>query len=69
VGREEFRGVRVLLANPRWERCFVEFLGLSGVGRVTTDRTDEDSARAARMVEWVVWDAVDKAAPPGRGFI
>jgi hypothetical protein len=26
-------GVRVLLANPRWERRFVKFLELSGVGR------------------------------------
>jgi hypothetical protein len=26
-------GVRVLLANPRWERWFAKFLELSGVGR------------------------------------
>jgi hypothetical protein len=26
-------GVRVLLANPRWERRFVKFLELTGVGR------------------------------------
>jgi hypothetical protein len=46
-------GVRVLLANPRWERHFVKFLELSGVGRVMADGTDEDDARAARMDEWV----------------
>jgi hypothetical protein len=27
----------VLLANPRWERRFVKFLELSGVGRVIVD--------------------------------
>jgi hypothetical protein len=31
----------VLLANPRWERHFVKFLELSGVGRVMADGTDE----------------------------
>jgi hypothetical protein len=44
-------GVRVLLANPRWERRFVKFLELSGVGRVVADGTDEDGARAVRMDE------------------
>jgi hypothetical protein len=28
------RGVRVLLANPRWERRLAKFLELSEVGRV-----------------------------------
>jgi hypothetical protein len=60
-------GVRVLLANPRWERRFVKFLELSGVGRVMADGTDEDGARAARMDEWVAWDAVERAAPRGEG--
>jgi hypothetical protein len=49
-------GVRVLLANPRWERRFVRFLELSGVGRVMKDGTDEESAYAARMDEWVAWE-------------
>jgi hypothetical protein len=57
-------GVRVLLANPRWERRFVKFLELSGVGRVMADGTDED---AAKMDEWVVWDAVERTAPRGEG--
>jgi hypothetical protein len=52
-------GVRVLLANPRWERRFVKFLQLPGAGRVMSDGTDEDGARAAKMDEWVVWDATD----------
>jgi hypothetical protein len=48
-------GVRVLLANPRWERRLVKFLELSGVGRVMANGTDEDGAYAARMDEWVRW--------------
>jgi hypothetical protein len=32
VQRVDPGGVRVLLANPRWERRFVKFLELSGVG-------------------------------------
>jgi hypothetical protein len=60
-------GVRVLLANPRWERRLVEFLELSGVGRVIADGTDEDGAYAARMDEWVAWEAVEGTAPRGEG--
>jgi hypothetical protein len=41
----------VLLANPRWERRFVKFLELSGVGRTMADGTDEDGVYAARMDE------------------
>jgi hypothetical protein len=62
-------GVRVLLANPRWERRFVKFLELSGVGRVMADGTDEDGAYAARMDERVAWEAVEGSAPSGRGLI
>jgi hypothetical protein len=42
-------GVWVLLANPRWERQFVKFLELLGVGRMMADGTDEDDACAAKM--------------------
>jgi len=49
-------GVRVLLANPRWERRFVKLLELTGVGRTVADGTSEDGARAARMDEWVAWE-------------
>jgi hypothetical protein len=52
-------GVRVLFANPRWERRFTKFLELSGVGRVMADGTDEDGAYAARMDEWVAWETVE----------
>jgi len=45
-----------LLANPRWERRFVRFLELSGVGRTMADGTDEDGAHAARMDEWIAWE-------------
>jgi hypothetical protein len=60
-------GVRVLLANPRWERRLVKFLELSGAGRVMADGTDEDGAYAARMDEWVAWETVEGAAPRGEG--
>jgi hypothetical protein len=60
-------GVWVLLANRRWERRFVKFLGLSGVSRVVADGTDEDGARAARMDECVVWETVERIAPRGEG--
>jgi hypothetical protein len=59
-------GVWVLLANPRWERRFVKFLELSGVGEVMADGTDEDGARAAKMDEWVVWEAEEGIAPPAK---
>jgi hypothetical protein len=49
-------GIRVLLANSRWERRFVKFLELSGVGRAVADGTNEDDAHAARMDEWVAWE-------------
>ena len=42
-------GVRVLLANPRWERRFVRFLELSGMGKTMAEGTDEESAHAARV--------------------
>jgi hypothetical protein len=64
---KNYGGVRVLLANPRWERQFVKFLELSGVGRAVADGTDEDAARAAKMDEWVVWETVERAAPRGEG--
>jgi hypothetical protein len=60
-------GVRVLLANPRWERRLVKFLELSGVGRVMADGTDEDGAYAARMDEWVARETAEGAAPRGEG--
>jgi hypothetical protein len=60
-------GVRVLLANPRWERCLVKFLELSGMGRVMADGTDEDGAYAASMDDWVAWETVDSLAPRGEG--
>ena len=46
-------GIRVL-ANPRWEKRFVRLLELSGVGRTIADRTDEESAYAARIDELIV---------------
>jgi hypothetical protein len=60
-------GVRVLLANPGWERRLVTFLELSGVRRVMVDWMDEEGAYAERMDEWVAWEAVERAAPRGEG--
>jgi hypothetical protein len=60
-------GVRVLLANPRWERRFVRFLELSGVGRTMKDGTDEESAYAARMDEWVAWETRRGREEKGEG--
>jgi hypothetical protein len=57
-------GVRVLLANPRWERRFVKFLELSGVGRVIADGMDEDGAHAARMDKWAAWETVERERGP-----
>jgi hypothetical protein len=59
-------GVRVLLANPRWERRLVKFLELSGVGRVVADGTDGDGAYATRMGQWIAWETVE-TAPRGEG--
>jgi hypothetical protein len=66
MGGEGPGGVQVLLANPRWERRFVKFLELFGVGRVMTDGTDEDGARVAKMDKWVVWEMVERAVPQGQ---
>ena len=40
----------------KWERRIVRFLELSRVGRMMADGTDEESAHATRMDEWVVWE-------------
>jgi hypothetical protein len=53
-------GVRVLLANPRWERRLLKFLELSGVGRIVADGTDEDEARAQRMDNWIICEAEEE---------
>jgi hypothetical protein len=54
-------GVRVLLANPRWEERLLRFLELSGVGRVVASGTDEDEAWARRMDDWIVWEVREEA--------
>jgi len=56
-------GIRVLLSNPRRERRLLRFLELSGVGRVMDDGSDEEEARAAKMDEWIVWEAREQGAP------
>jgi ribonuclease HI len=64
--------VRRLLADPRWEKRFVRFLELSGVGRTLADGTDEESAYAARMDTWIAWETedaveVERSTPRGDG--
>ena len=59
--------VRVLLANPRWERRFVRFLELSGVGRTMKDGTGGESAYASRMDEWVAWETSRGREEGGEG--
>jgi hypothetical protein len=64
--------VRRLLADPRWERRFVHFLELSGVGRTLADGVDEESAYASKMDTWIAWETdeateVEGLAPRGDG--
>jgi hypothetical protein len=49
-------GVRILLANPGWERRLLRFLELSGVGRVEADGSDEDEVWARKMDDWIIWE-------------
>jgi ribonuclease HI len=54
-------GLRVLLANPRWEKRLLRFLELSGAGRIVASGEDEE-AWSQRMDEWIVWeDGKDRA--------
>jgi hypothetical protein len=53
---ESIRSVRILLASPRWERCFLHFLELSGVGRVMDNGEDVEVTWAARMNGWIIWE-------------
>jgi hypothetical protein len=50
-------GVKVLLSNPRWESMLLRFLELSGMGRVVDGGVEQDEAHAARMDDWIVWEA------------
>jgi hypothetical protein len=53
-------GVRVLLSSPRWESRLLRFLELFGVGRFVEGGVDEYLAHAARMDDWVVWEAEEE---------
>jgi hypothetical protein len=59
VGGKKPRKCLRLLADPRWEKRFVRFLELSGVGRTLADGTDEESAYAAMMDTWIAWETED----------
>jgi hypothetical protein len=56
--------VRVLLANPRWERRLLRFLELSVVGRVVADGTNENEAWTAKIDEWIVWEVGEEIGGP-----
>jgi len=56
--------VRVLLASSRWERRFVRFLEMSGVGRVMGDGVDEDGAWAAQTDESIAWETGARLISP-----
>jgi hypothetical protein len=62
-GKRTWRSSRST-GQPQVGRCFLKFLELPGVGRVMADGTDEDGARAARMDEWVVWEAEETPSRP-----
>jgi hypothetical protein len=47
--------VRVLLANPRWERSLLRFLE-PRAGRVVADGTDEAEAWARRTDDCIAWE-------------
>jgi hypothetical protein len=65
MGRRGTRRCPGLASQSRWERWFVKFLELSGVGRVMADGMDEDEDRATRMGEWVMWETVGRSTPRG----
>jgi hypothetical protein len=46
-------GLRVLLANPRWEKRLLKFLELSGAGRIVASGEDEEEVWAQKMDEWI----------------
>jgi hypothetical protein len=50
--------VRVLLANPRWEKRLLRFLELSG-GRVV-EGVDVEETRATRLDGWITWETVER---------
>jgi len=52
--------IRVLLANPWWEKRLLRFLELSGVGRVVADGVDEETAHAEKMDHWIVWECEER---------
>ena len=57
--------VRRLVADPRWEKRFVRFLELSGVGSTLANGTDEESAYAARLDTWIAWETESLAGVRG----
>ena len=49
-------------AVSAWERRLVEFLELSGVGRMMADGTNGDEACAEKIDGWIAWETEEGAA-------
>jgi hypothetical protein len=60
--RRDPASIRVLLSNPRWEGRLLRFLELSGVGRTVEGGLGLEEAYAAKMDEWIDWDAEEDKA-------
>jgi hypothetical protein len=54
--------LRVLLANPRWEKRLLRFLELSGAWRTVASGVDEEEASAQNMDDWIVWEVGKETA-------
>jgi hypothetical protein len=68
VGRKDTGWCESTSGQPQMGASTREVPGAVGSGgRVMADGTDEDGAYAARMDEWVAWEAVEGAAPRGEG--
>jgi hypothetical protein len=46
----------VLLASPRWEKGFLHFLELSGVGRIIENEKGEEEVWAEKKDGWIIWE-------------
>jgi hypothetical protein len=48
-----------------WERRLLRFLELSGMGRTVEGGFDVEETHAARIDEWIVWEAEEEWARRG----
>jgi hypothetical protein len=64
VGREEPRRSEGITGQSQVGAASCEVPGAIGCG---ADGTDEDGAYAAKMDDWIAWEAVEGAAPRDEG--